>query len=165
MDKKQILNKVKGNGDNFSPCPITDETPKDQLGSYAEEIKSNDSVTGNLLSRALYDQTDNGPYDAMTKRARINNIYLEKIAMSAKSIHTAMTSSSPIAKASLGLSIAGLGLSAANYRNGQITAKTNTDRANLERKSLTALNNINKSLSTAVLAPATMATPRPKSMQ
>lgn len=90
------------------------------------------------------------------------NKYLEKIAMSntVKAVHGAVANSSKLAKIGLGVSSASLGLSAANYHNGKVTAKASQDKANLERKSLTALNRINNTLSTATLAPSPVAIKR-----
>lgn len=140
-----------------------------RTGAFAEEIASNNSVTGNLNSHFLYDQESEGPYQEMSKGASLNK-YLEKIAMSGlgKSFHRADTASKAnfgMSAAGLGMSAMGLGLSAASYRNGKTTAVASTDKANLERKSLTALNNINKTLSTATLAPSPMAIQRPPQLK
>jgi len=66
-------------------CPVTTEKPASEmqtriseLGSYAEEIHSNASVTGNLNSQFKYNQTMNGPYEEMSKGAS-TNVYLTKI--------------------------------------------------------------------------------------
>ncbi len=144
--------------------PATDKTPTPAVqGPWATEIRSNADVTGNLNSKFKYDQSDDGPYQEMSKGASVNK-YLEKIAMS-KKFHIATKAfdgASPIAKIGLGLSAASFGLSAANYNNGKVTARANMDKADLERKSLTALKNINKTLSTATIAPSSFAAPKPK---
>lgn len=146
-----------------APTPVK---PSDQIGSFATEIRSNASVTGNLNSQFKYNQTDNGPYDEMSKGASVNR-YLVKIAMSmpsAASAGRAFEKASPIAKVGLGLSTASLGLSMANFHNGHKSTKAQIDKVNLERKSLTALNNINKTLSTATLHPSPIAVPKPKKL-
>lgn len=132
------------------------------LGSYAEEIRSNASVTGNLNSQFKYNQTDNGPYDEMSKGASVKNKYIEKIAMSMGSASNAFEKASPIAKIGLGLSATSLGISSANFYNGKKSTQAQMDKVNLERKSLTALNNINKTLSTATLHPSPVAVNRPR---
>lgn len=87
------------------------------------------------------------------------NKYLEKIAMAgiAKDAHKLVSNSSALSKLGIGLSSASLGVSAANYHNGRVTAKASQDKAALERKSLTALNRINNTLSNAALVPAPVA--------
>lgn len=133
-------------------------------GSYAREISSNADVTGNLNSQFKYNQSDDGPWQEMSKGASfMDNKYLQKIASlkMPSGFAKAYEGSSKLSKVSLGLSMAGLGLSAANFHNSSITAKTNMDKANLERKSLTALNNINKTLSTAQIHPSPISTNTP----
>jgi hypothetical protein len=140
------------------------ETPLSATGPAATEIPSNAYVTGNMNSQFRYAQTDDGPFQEMSKGASVKpNKYLEKIAMSvvAKGVGKAFNQSSNISKASLGLSSVGLGLSAANYMNGRATAQATQDKANLERRSLTALNRINTTLSTATMVPSPIAVKRP----
>jgi hypothetical protein len=130
-----------------APTPVK---PSNALGSYSEAIRSNASVTGNLNSQFKYNQTDNGPYDEMSKGASVNR-YLEKVAMSLIRAGAAFDKASPIAKVGLGLSTASLGISAANYHNTHRSVKAQEDKVNLERRSLTALNNINKTLTSVQL--------------
>jgi hypothetical protein len=130
-----------------APTPVK---PSNALGSYSEAIRSNASVTGNLNSQFKYNQADNGPYDEMSKGASVNR-YLEKVAMSLARAGEAIDKASPIAKLGLGLSATSLGLGVANYHNTHRSIRAQEDKINLERKSLTALNNINKSLSTVQL--------------
>jgi len=94
----------------------------------------------------------------------MTNKYLEKIAMSKMvgSMESAYNKANPLSKIGLGISAISLGLSSANYHNGKINTKSNLDKADLERKSLMALKNINKTLSTATIAPSTLAAPKPK---
>jgi hypothetical protein len=131
-------------------------------GSYASEINSNACVTGNLNSQFKYNQSDDGPWQEMSKGASFKgNKYLEKIAMSFGNMKKSYDSSSTISKIGLGMSAAGLGLSAASYHNNRKNSSINSTASEINRKSLTALNNINKTLSTAVIAPAPVNTPRP----
>lgn len=133
-----------------------------RTGAFAEEIASNNSVTGNLNSHFLYDQESEGPYQEMSKGASLNK-YLEKIAMTAAV--KAFNGASNISKLSLGMSGAGLGLSVANYHNGKATASATQNKVDLERKSLSALNKINTTLSTATLSPSPMAVQRPPQLK
>ena len=125
----------------------------DISGSFAAGITSPADVTGNQNSQFKYNQESEGPYQEMTKNA--GNKYLEKIAISrvAKNMANAFKESSHIAKAGLLMSASGLGLSIANYHNGKITAMTNQDKANLERRSLAALHSINRTLAASTSMP------------
>jgi hypothetical protein len=136
--------------------PISNNQPsvRNSTGSFTQGITSPADVTGNQNSQFKYNQESEGPYQEMTKNA--GNKYLEKIAISriANNMKNAFKESSHIAKASLLMSGTGLGLSAANYNNGKITAITNQDKANLERRSLAALQNINRTLSSSTIVPS-----------
>jgi hypothetical protein len=132
---------------------LPETSTKLALGSYAEEIRSNADVTGNLNSQFKYNQSDDGPYQEMSKGASVNR-YLEKIAMSKNLDRTG--------KLGVGISSVSLGLGLANYHNSRAATKITEDKSNIERKSLTALNNINKTLSTSTLAPSPVAVTRPK---
>ena len=110
-------------------------------GSFCEPIRSNAMVTGNLNSQFMYNQSDDGPYQEMSKTS-MDNKYLTKIAS---------MENSRLSKIGIGLSGASLGISGLNYLNNKATKDSAELKANLERKSLNALNDINKSLSTAQL--------------
>jgi hypothetical protein len=134
-----------------APTPV--KTPN-TIGAYAEEIKSNASVTGNLNSQFKYNQTDEGPYHEMSKGASVNR-YLEKIAKMSFDAH--------IGKASLGVSAASLGVGLANLHNNKKSANAEMSKVKLEQKSLSALHSINKTLSTASMHPSPVAVTPKKS--
>lgn len=137
-----MTNKVPQNIDASTPV----KTPN-TLGAYASEIVSNASVTGNLNSQFKYNQTDNGPYDEMSKGASVNR-YLEKIA---EKIPTST-------KIGLGLSTASLGVGFANLHNNHKSATAEQSKVQLERRSLSALNGIHQTLSTAQMHPSKIST-------
>lgn len=135
--------------------PNSQEVSGNTVGPFTTGISSNADVVGNMNSQYKYMQESEGPYQEMTKNA--SNKYLEKIAgmaEAARGIGKAFRESSHIGKASLGMSGTGLAISAANYHNGKTTAKSSLGKENLERKSLTALNNINRTLSTSQIHPS-----------
>ncbi len=143
--------------------PTSLETPANKpapppAGAYAEEIASNAMVVGNLNSQHKYNQTDNGPYDEMSKGASVKNKYLEKIANAG----VAKLVLSPVDKLKLGLSSTGLAMSATGLGMSIYDKQGEAGRNATAKKSLTALNNINKALSVHSMAPSSMAVQRPK---
>jgi len=120
-------------------------------GPWCEEIRSNAMVVGNQNSQALWNNSDAGPYEALSKTSSENR-YLLKLA----------DFNTKIPRIGLGISGASLAVSLANYHNSSITARANQDKLKLEHKSLRALNDINKTLTPAQMAPSPVNTNRGK---
>jgi hypothetical protein len=132
------------------------------VGAFAVEIPSNAYVTGNQISKSVYNQTeekDNGGGDMgssmtgdMLKSA--SNVYLEKLASMAalkswpRRLVKNIKEAEPLTQLGLGVgAVVGAGKAKAAYDN----TRTHKTHAHLEERSLKTLQAINRNLNKAVV--------------
>jgi hypothetical protein len=153
ITEKNILTRIRAADDN------------PPASAYATEIPSNEYVTGNLLSKSVYNQTKeedngNGNFGTHTSgefdKAASHNAYLEKIAQHGwvkdwgRRLIKNVKEAEPLTQLGIATgAVVGIG----KAQNLYSTKKTHRTQHTLEERSLKTLQSINRRLNKVVIAP------------